>query len=75
MKDIDLMAEIVIATTSALGEQLDLDRAILAIKKQRDAIEGSGAPRADEIVEVLDRVGIAFVDILGHREARNRPRH
>ena len=59
----------------ALAEQLDLDRAIFAIKKQHDLIAESGLPRCEEVSSALARIGISLTDLADMRESKKTPSH
>lgn len=73
--DKQLLSEVILATCSALAEQLDVDRAIIAIKRQHDAYAASGAPRADEVADILFRIGAALTHIADCREAKKTDKH
>ena len=73
--DNEALAEVVIAVAVAMSEQLNMDRLLVALKRQHDVYEGFEEPGAKAVAQHLRRIGSALNQQLQMREKTHGPQH
>jgi hypothetical protein len=67
--------EVLIAVCSALCEQLDLDRLVVALRRQHDTYAASERPAAQAVAETIGEIGAALTSVAATRQKKAGPPH